>query len=316
MDVYDSIISLDGDNPEIVLISPSNLTTTTSKNLTFKCNVTDLSLKNITFYLWNSSSLINETSLEISGDYYELEVNISDMTSGGYNWTCSSYDEANNYFISSNFTLTINEILTELISPENNSQTNQELLNFTCNVTSIGSLKNITFYLWNSSNVVVYNETKNISGITNSSYFEVNFTNKNLTEQSYLWNCLVFDELNYSSDSGSNSTLVYDLTSPLIENVSTIKDHNSATITWQTDEETNSSIELITKENKSISEYSSQHSFSFSSLSASTYYQYNITNCDLAGNCNHSSGELTTDSAPVTPSGGVGGSTTPTIYSP
>jgi chitodextrinase len=174
-------------------------------------------------------------------------------------------------------------------------------------MTSETELTNVTFYLWNSTEKIVYNETKNISSTQNSSYFEFNFTSLSLTEGNYTWNCLTFNEDNESNYALTNFTINYDLTLPLIQNLSVTKTYNSATISWATTELANSSIELIEKENQSSSSYSLNHSFSFSSLSASTTYNYNVTNCDLAGNCNSTNSSFITSSAPVSSSGGGGG---------
>jgi subtilisin family serine protease len=318
IDIYSAILSLDEFAPEVNLISPVNNTFTNERNLTFICNTTDLSLKNITFYLWNSTSLINETSLDISSGFYELNLEIKDLEINNYNWNCLACDEVNNCSLSSNnFTLTINEVLVELITPENNNYTNQEILNFNCNSNSENNLINSTLMIWNSSSILIYNETENISGLENSTIFEINFTDKNILEGSYEWNCLVFDEDNISGFASENFTITYDISFPLIQDITITKTYNSATISWDTNELTNSSIELIGKENKSSLEYGLSHSLSFSSLSSSTTYQYNITNCDLAGNCNYTNDSFTTNSASVnSPSGGGSSSITPITYSP
>ncbi len=97
IDVYSSIISLDNDLPNITLISPENETISTDVNQTFSCNATDLSLKNATLYVWNSSSEIYNISSEtVSGSSYILEKNLTKMPYGEYKWNCLFYDENEN----------------------------------------------------------------------------------------------------------------------------------------------------------------------------------------------------------------------------
>jgi hypothetical protein len=309
IDVYSSILSLDEYAPIITLISPTNTTRTIEKNITFACNATDLSLKNITFYLWNSTSLVNETSYDTSGGFYELEINVTNLEFGDYYWNCFSCDEVGNCdFSSNNFTLIIHGVLTELIFPEDETYTNQEITNFTCQANSLDNLFNLSLIIWNSSNEILYTETKNISGVENSSFFEINFTTENLIEEDYNWNCLVFNQNSDSSYSSNNFTFTYDITFPLIQDIEISKTYNSATISWITNELTNSSFELVGVENKTNSEYNLEHSYSFTGLGASTTYDYYVISCDLAGNCNYTNNSFTTNSAPITYLGGGGGS--------
>jgi len=129
INVYSAILSLDEYAPEVNLISPANNTITNQNNLTFRCNSSDLSLKNITFYLWNSTSLINQTSYEISGSFYELEINISNLNDDNYKWTCKSYDEAGNSFTANNFSFSVDTTSPQLaiISPENKTYNISEI---------------------------------------------------------------------------------------------------------------------------------------------------------------------------------------------
>ena len=67
INVYNAIISLDEFSPNVSLIYPlDNSQVSVIVNHTFKCNATDLSLKNVTFYLWNSSSIVNYSSKNVS----------------------------------------------------------------------------------------------------------------------------------------------------------------------------------------------------------------------------------------------------------
>jgi parallel beta-helix repeat protein len=100
---------------------------------------------------------------------------------------------------------------------------------------------------------------------------------------------------------------------PTIENVSiTSKTSNSATIIWQTNEPSNSTIyygtDLNLSDNMTNSSFVINHSITLTGLSASTTYYFNITSCDVAGNCNTSGYyNFTTLSAPTGGGGGAGG---------
>ncbi len=101
-----------------------------------------------------------------------------------------------------------------LVSPLNNTSNTTLNQTFSCNATDL-QLSNITFYLWNSTDGLVYNESKNISGEANSSTFNVS----NLNYISYKWNCLAYDLKNNSAFHSSNYTLslmylIVNLTSP------------------------------------------------------------------------------------------------------
>ncbi|MBT3397748.1 S8 family serine peptidase [archaeon] len=110
-----------------------------------------------------------------------------------------------------------------------------------------------------------------------------------------------------------------DITSPVISGVSSSVSLTGATINWTTDESSNSSINyglsLSLGTFSSDSDFDLSHSITLSGLSSASLYYYNITSCDLSGNCETSSNNFTTSSpAVVTPStGGGGGGGTDTV---
>lgn len=86
----------------------------------------------------------------------------------------------------------------ELLSPADNLVSPNTNKTFICNA-SDWQLKNMTLNVWNSSGLY-FNETKNISGKTNQSEF-------NLTEMPnghYDWNCLAIDNVSNSAYSTNN----------------------------------------------------------------------------------------------------------------
>jgi len=105
INVYDAIISLDNQNPNVTLISPNG--TYIGVNQTFRCNATDLSLKNMTFYLWNATALVNSSYQVATGGANSFEINYTIVQGQNYNWNCNYYDEKGNLGLSSsNFSIT------------------------------------------------------------------------------------------------------------------------------------------------------------------------------------------------------------------
>ncbi|MFH1711233.1 MAG: S8 family serine peptidase [Nanoarchaeota archaeon] len=324
INVYDAVISLDNSVPEVTLISPSDNQINVSRNQTFSCNATDLSLKNATFYLWNSSnSLVNTSSASFTGASYTYSVNVGNLSFDSYKWNCLFYDENGNFnFSASNFTLTMGNIVTSLISPSNNNYTNLNYTDFSCQAETEASysLENISFYLWNSTSLV-YNETQSISGTLNTTNFNYTF----VSEASYLWACLSWNNNSNSSLTG-NYSITYDITKP---NVSLAEPYPS-------DETSNSVSKLFyynVSDNFNISRcdlivnniiVAGNSSEIGNSTNNITYtltpgtYSWNINCSDIAGNQENSSSRsiIITALAIQTSSsgGGGGGGATAQIY--
>lgn len=301
IDVYSALMEVDSTNPEVNLSSPSNNTLTLNANQTFVCNVSDWQLKNITFYLWNSTNdLVNSSSVNITGTTNSSSFNVTNMQTGAYKWNCLANDlKSNNAFANNNFTLNIGGISLNLVSPENETYTNINETTFNCSTITISDrqIKNMTFYLY--ENGTLANRTNvSLSGTSNYSVFSYNFTN----ETEYVWGCEVYS--NESDYDAENYTIVYDINNPIIDSLTESVTTTSATITWNSNENTNYSISLNEITNESFSQ---NHSVSFESLTASTTYNYNITYCDRAGNCNITEESLKTSDNPPAPSRGGGG---------
>jgi|TARA_Y100000310_G_scaffold255224_1_gene262559 subtilisin family serine protease len=219
IDIYSSILSLDETSPNVTLITPTNATINPINNQSFSCNATDeFELSNITFYLWNSSNdLINQTLTNVSGTFNETSWNVTNLAYDSYKWNCEATDSNNSAYATSNFSLTIGNLSISLNSPTNNTFTNQNQT-FNCNASSSNNLINSTFYIWNSSASLIYNETKNTSGTSNNTNFNYNFT----YEDSFKWNCLFYNNINLQTYAESNFTVTYDLTLPILNTTSPI----------------------------------------------------------------------------------------------
>ena len=219
INLYNAILSLDNIAPNITLISPNNNLFNESSNQTFVCNATDWQLSNITFYLWNSShEIINQTSINISGKENQTEFNITNLSNGIYKWNCLGYDlNGNSAYALLNYTLDIGNLSVILSLPLNNTYQNTNDTAFICNSKStLANLTNTSFYLWNSTGNLVYNETQNISGNSNETTFYYNLTK----EDNYEWNCYtLYKNLNLAY-AEENYSITLDIVSPNITLVS------------------------------------------------------------------------------------------------
>ncbi|MFA5173642.1 MAG: S8 family serine peptidase [Candidatus Pacearchaeota archaeon] len=198
-------------------------------------------------------------------------------------------------------------------SPANNYYINLANQNqtFICNTSSINyNLKNITFYLWNST-ALVNKSNLSITGLTNSSIFYYNFT----IEDSYKWDCVAYNIQNFSN-TYSNYTIFYDLTKPVINltspaNATTETSSNSITFSYNVSDLSVSNCSLIIdnvidQTNDSI-EVNSINSFTKTMSNGNYLWSVNCT--DSANNINSSETRNLTVSytAPVVNDNGGGG---------
>lgn len=219
LDIYSAVLFLDNSKPEIILNSPANNSVKLFGNVSFNFNVSDLQLRNVSLYIWNSSrDLINQTTLIVNSN----KMNFSEIVYlpfGEYSWNVYSEDYRNNSgFYSSNFSFSMDKVYSRLISPINDGYTNSNSITFSCESSTIdtGSLSNVSFYLWNSSSSLMSNLTQNISGILNTTSFNLS----NLTDGNYSWACVSYNNFSNFSYGDSNYSFVLDSTSPVISLVS------------------------------------------------------------------------------------------------
>jgi len=305
INIYDALLSLDNIGPDVSLVSPLNNNINLSLNQSFICNASDWQLANVTFRIWNSSGVYYNGTQNLSGTTNETNFNLIDLPKGEYVWNCFVEDVLGNFgSAADNFSLTIGEIVVDLNSPVNESYTNVNVTNFSCLArTDVAyELANISFRIWNSSGDLIRNESRNISGLENTTNFSYTF----LEEDDYLWGCVA---LNNNSDVGDgvNFSIEYDVSLPVISDLSVDASTSSAVISWTTDEVSNSSVWMSGGTWSNSSEYATNHSISISGLSSSTGYTYVVRSCDKATNCVNSSGSFTTD-AQSSSGGGGGGS--------
>ena len=216
INVYSSILSLDNIKPNVTLIYPENNSVNLTLNQTFSCEADDWNLKNLTLIIWNSTeSLFYSETKNISGVYNKSSFNVF-LNEDSYKWSCLVYDYESNYGSADN-SLSAVKTSTSLIYPLNNTQTNQKDISFNCSARTdtTKNIKNITFYLWNSSDLI-HTNYKEVSGVYNELVSNYNFS----YEENYLWGCSAFTD--NSADNFTelittgNFILIYDITQPII----------------------------------------------------------------------------------------------------
>ena len=302
IDIYSTILAIDTQEPNITYMFPVNDSEKLPANQSFTCNATDnLQFANLTIKIYNSTSLVyNKSTTQQSLTTY------FNTTAGEYNWSCIATDKNSNIQIKT-FFLTINRITTKIISPTNNTYTKQNETTFNCSAETIDKLSNITFSIYNSTNLL-NTTTKNITGTSNYSTFNYNLTN----EGEYYYNCISFSNESNSSQT-ENYTITYDKTNPKVNLTSPENNLRTTTKTQnflynETEENKNSCNLTINGEIKN----------SFTQTLSDGIYYWNVSCTDLANNTNISETrklEIYTATQINHPSSGGGSSSpSPRIY--
>jgi hypothetical protein len=260
----------------------------------------------MTFYLWNSTSLINTTNRNITGGTDSFETNLTNLVYTNYTWNCYYYDENGNVGVSSNYTLVIVPSITINI-PVNNSWNNG---NFSINISEQG---NCSYSLNNSANVSM-NTSDNFSfsalnqTLIQNFYYYITFYcqglvgNSNSSLYSFYYDAEI-PVVNITGDLPSNETS-NSIDKKFYYNVSDNLDISKCELVINdTIVETNSSI--ITNET---------NNFSYTFTPGT--YNYSVNCTDEAGNIGNSSSGRFTITAPAVQthsgsSGGGGGGAAP-----
>ena len=300
LNILASLINLDETQPLILEVVPSN-------NSVF--NFTDIELN------FTASDVIS-----LFGCYYNINsasanttisncVNTTvDVRGGNNTLVLYANDSNNNINQTSTVLFTIQNITTELNNFSDFTNLSYNDLTFNCSSYTNINLQNVSFYIDISSSFIL-NQTFNITGVSNVTSFSIN----NVPDGTYKWNCLSFDVSNRSNFALTNNTFTVDTGVPILTSISSGSlTVSSATITWTTNELANSTVyygtTVATSSSSVSSSLSTSHSISLSSLSSSTLYYYNVSSCDIIGNCNTSSQfNFTTSSSPSGSSGSSGG---------
>ncbi len=320
--VFNITVNNTNDAPYAVSLGlPENNSITNDPNPYFNWSVAnDVDAgDSLTYYLildnnsdFSSVELIQNTTNNLYG-----LTNSQNLSNDQWYWrvrTCDdSYSTNNCTYSAENFTFTIDEstsivTLTEPIDGHNATKNN---MTFICNVTDNYGLKNITLF----ANITGWNKfgSTNISGKKNSSVFVVT----NISDGSYVWNCLAYDMAGNYNWALSNNTFRIDTNAP---NITYYYPSNGASLGYTT---TKVEAEIRTDElsvcwynftNKSFvysqgnnfnDSYRYNHSLNISISQGQSYSIYYLCN-DSYGNLNNESyvHSFSVQTQPDDPSGG------------
>jgi len=128
------------------------------------------------------------------------------------------------------------------------------------------------------------------------------------------FNDTLFDDHTYnvtSEENNLNDSFIVeaDVTAPVLSGVEWSATTSSVTITWTTDDPSNSSVDYWASPGTVVwnATWAVNHAVTITGLSQSTTYNYYYTSCDFAGNCNQSANYSLTTAASGTSSGSSGG---------
>ena len=165
-----------------------------------------------------------------------FQLNLTDNQTYLWNcYTCDAGDLCN--FSDSNYSFDINTSYVDnpptvsLDSPTNGDTLTYVNVTFNCSATDDNGLVNITLY-GNWSGGWHANQTKSLTGTSNSTTFQVNLTGG----ESYLWNCFACDNADQCNFALTNYTFTIDVIAPQINFTSPTPDNATST--------TNTSIEI------------------------------------------------------------------------
>jgi len=106
-----------------------------------------------------------------------------------------------------------------LLSPSEEHHINYELADFSCGAATNNNsinISNVTFYIWNSSSSIIYNEMVLANSSGNLTIMQANFSYNfsNHSQETYYWNCLAYNNENNNTFSNPNYSITYDTTTP------------------------------------------------------------------------------------------------------
>ena len=208
--------TIDTTNPQVSFTFPTEDNNTYfNRNYVFaNASVAENNFANITFYLYDSTSLINETNFTTQ----TFSINFSNLNSNKlYYYNITARDKANNINSTETRNITLDSTSPQIsfAFPTENNATffNRNFIFVNVSVTE-ANLKNITFYLFNSTRELI-----NDSGFTNLTT-GINFTNLN-SNMEYYYNVTVIDLAN-NSNSSDTRNMTLDTTNPQINFTATL----------------------------------------------------------------------------------------------
>jgi len=193
-------ITLDTTAPNGTLIAPSNNTYTNVTSQNFTANLSDnLGIKNATLYVYNSSGLFNQTFLTgyAAGTLTTRVGVVVTLIDGIYNWFYSLFDWAENSFVTTNNTLTVDTTYPQInfVSPtsDNGINVSRNYIETNISVTDVNENAS-AIRLYNGSRTLI--DTYDCSGLS--------------CEYPYDPSMVLWMHLEIQSYYGENATKFYD----------------------------------------------------------------------------------------------------------
>ncbi|MEK6807414.1 MAG: PGF-pre-PGF domain-containing protein, partial [Nanoarchaeota archaeon] len=257
----------------------------TRRNILVNVTASDSNLANITIYLFNSTILINETTIATSPHY----LNISVSADGTYYFNATATDLLGNKNSTGTRTINIDATIPSIqfVSPTeaNNSYVTRRfiLINTTATDTN---LKNITIYLFNTT--VLINET---SAATSPLYLNISVN----ADGNYTFNSTAYDVSGNANSTSTRLTIVdtvkpaINFTSPTETNGSALTTRNIKINVTATDTNLANITVYVFNSTGAYNETTTTTSPNYVSVSvtADGTYIFNATAIDLSGNKNN-----------------------------
>ena len=271
-------LTLDTTAPSLEIISPTN---TTYNNATQLVNI--------------SSDGDNVWFTNASGQNETYTTPVYRVWNEGSN-TLHAYanDSAGNLNSTSVvFTVDTTAPTVHLVSPVNNTNTNQASQTFTCNITDDTAIANLTLFIWNSTDSNIHTNTTALTGTSNSTSYAYTLP----YEDVFKWNCLVYDSVsNNAWSQEGNYTITLDTTAPIVTLISPSDGYSTTetSMTFSYNVTDSSGIAncslilngLLNQTNTSITKNTEQN---FIKTLAVGNYNWSINCTDEAGNIGNSS---------------------------
>jgi PGF-pre-PGF domain-containing protein len=154
-----------GTAPESSKISPSNSSYLSNANVTFRINVSDSALSNVTLYIWNSTNvslIIASNSTNITGMYNQTNWS-QELNDTSYFWNIVACDTSGKCNSSeNNYTLIVDTIKpVTYLTISDADVTDAEDVTVTCNATD-SNLDNVAIYIDNDRKATNYTNSTSI----------------------------------------------------------------------------------------------------------------------------------------------------------
>ena len=127
-------------------------------------SINESNFANMTFILFNTTGLVNSTTT------YSIQntINWTNLIDNIYYYNVSIYDSASRFNFTPTYTIILDRTSPGVIlsTPLNNTNTTDPSQNLTVNITdNVSGIKNASLYIFNSSNILINQTNRTVSGL-------------------------------------------------------------------------------------------------------------------------------------------------------